>query len=129
MDKVFVGDLELTEAEKAALVDALDLYAAVCHGQIDQIGDVLCKEFTARKDIDHDFRHRVKAVRDLFRQAHTKLHDSTDFKARWSPSQDAVPTPGVRAHQIASRIRQDAAAVRQGEDDIRTQAEMADPQE
>lgn len=129
MKTVTIDGFNLPEADRAVLVDALQLYEAVCHGQIDQIGTVLCNEFAARRDVTAEFRERVARARVLFRQAHSTIHASDDFKARWHPAGTAVPLPGVRATQLLGRIQGEQTAVRNAEDDLRTQAEMADPHE
>lgn len=128
MNSVIIDGYELPEADRAALVDALQLYEAVCYGRLDAIGQALCNEFTARPDVTADQRKRVAAVRDLFKKANELLHGKKDSKASFRSDETVVPVPGVRAYQILGRIVGNPHVVQAAAEDIRTQAEMADPQ-
>lgn len=126
MNSVIIDGYELPEADRAALVDALQLYESVCYGHLDAIGQTLCNEFTARRDVTDEQRRRIAAVRDLFKQANTALHGKADSKARFRSDESVVPIPAVRAYQILGRIVGSPHVVQVAADDIRTQSEMAD---
>ena len=129
MKSVIIDGHELTEADRAALVDALQMYEEVCYGRLDAIGEVLCQEFTTRPDVTSDQRQRIAKVRDLFRQANTMLHGKKDSKARFRSDESVVPIPAVRAYQILGRIVGNPHVVQAAADDIRTQTEMSDSNE
>lgn len=127
MNSVIINGFELTEADRAALVDALQLYQAVCHGEFDAIGEALCNEFAARPDVTNDERRRVARVRELFAEASKVLHGTDSPKVRLRADEAVVPMPGVRAYQILGRIVGNDQVVRSAAENLRTQAEMSDP--
>jgi len=129
MTSVIIDGYELTEADRAAMADALQLYQAVAYGELDAIGQALCNEFAARPDVTDEERKRIVRVRALFAEANTALHGKKDPKARLRASEAVVPIPGVRAYQILNRIIGNSDVVCAAYEDIRTQAEMADPAE
>jgi hypothetical protein len=124
---VTIGDHTCSEAEVAALTEALGLLAGVGQGMISEVGDYLFREFTARKDVIVEFRSRVVRVRDLFREAHQLLHDTHDLKARFDPEKDAVPLSAIRAFQLLCRLTDDPKGLAEATQYLRNQAEMTAP--
>ena len=127
MKRITIDGFQCSEADVAAITEALSLFVSVGQGQISDIGSQLYNSFLGRKDVTADFRLRVIRARDFLNQAHLLLHGSTDPKARFDPAKDAVPISAVRAYQLLSRLNDDEQGVIRSEQFLHAQAEMNCP--
>src|SRR4051812_1864646 len=125
MSTVIIDGRQCSEAEVAAIAEALSLFADVGFGQLSSIGDSIRQNLLLRKDAQQgDFPDRVARVQAMLRDAHALLHNKGDFKARFDPDVDCVPQSSIRAYYLSCLLCCDEDGMSRAGRWLRRQAEM-----